>query len=585
MKILINCHPMPLAREGAGGAGKYLQAIIPALAKRAGVTVLCSRRNREEYDFEGARTIVLDNLDGRGIEKYCREADVYFNPVNGFSPTDLPGDIAVVSLVHDLQHNHYPTFFPDGSFEARNREYGFEISRSDGLVAISEWEKGNLEKYFDASNVGVVHHSSYLYDWYQEHEQKEEPGEFSQRFESYYLYPAVGWPHKNHYRLIEAVHLANRSNATACNLILTGLVDHVESTSLWYKKFDQLDCGANVEVKGHVSDRELACLMSNCKGLIFPSLYEGFGIPLIDAMNFGRPVLASRLTCIPEVTGDTVDYFRDVSDSVTMARDICSFDRRIDAGDYDVARASAVARKYSTSRTVDDLLSFLEKVSTEFGEGRMCSVYSPKQASINRDVVKVTVILDFGETTVEELSDSKMHKGLLGLHESTAYELLLLIPYDLAETPEFEALRDEGLAASVAYFDRTSYGSKILALEHTLQVDVRTEYFLYLNSSDGSRVDHACASRAVSYLEYYGDVYSCFPSDEYREVAFIQPPPVNEPKAIKNFRKIVGRGASPEVLNRFSGRVIRAEMCRHDGMIGTVASLSKDLTRYRSVAI
>ncbi len=581
MKILVNCHPMPLACEGAGGAGKYLQAIIPALAVRAEVMVVCSRRNRAEYEFDGVTTIVLDHLDGKGIEKYCRQADVYFNPVNGFSPTDLPGGIAVVSLVHDLQHNHYPTFFPNGSFEARNREYGFEISRSDGLVAISEWEKSNLEKYFDASNVGVVYHSSYLYDWYQQ--QEKEPEEFPPRFENYYLYPAVGWPHKNHYRLIEAFHMLNRSGATDCNLILTGLVDHVESTALWRKKFDQLDCGARVELKGHVSDQELAYLMSNCKGLIFPSLYEGFGIPLIDAMNFGRPVLASRLTCIPEVTHGAVEYFRNVCDSAAMARDIRTFDRQIDVGGYDIEHANAVAREYSTSRTVDDLLAFLEKVNADFGERKLRSAYSPKQVSVNRDVVKVTVILDFGGTQAEELCESKIRNSLRDLHESSAYELILLVPYDLEEIPEFEALRAEGLASSVAYFERSSYSSKILALEHTLQLDVRTEYFLYLNSSDGSRVDHACASRAVSYLEYFDDIYSCFPSDEFREVAVIRPP--NEARAIKRFRKIVAGGASPEVLNHFSGRVIRAETCRHDGMIGTVASLSKDLTHYHSAAL
>jgi glycosyltransferase involved in cell wall biosynthesis len=68
---------------------------------------------------------------------------------------------------------------------------------------------------------------------------------------------------------------------------------------------------ANVTLKLDISEAEKAWLYAHCEGFLFPSLAEGFGLPPIEAMHFGKPVFLSRLTSLPEVGGDVACYFDD----------------------------------------------------------------------------------------------------------------------------------------------------------------------------------------------------------------------------------------------------------------------------------
>ncbi len=113
--------------------------------------------------------------------------------------------------------------------------------------------------------------------------------------QEFILYPANRWPHKNHARLFEAFALL-RLERPELRLVLTG---------------SGHDSGAppGVEVRGHVSDDELTELYATASALVFPSLYEGFGLPPLEAMASGCPVVAAHAGSLPEVCGDAARYF------------------------------------------------------------------------------------------------------------------------------------------------------------------------------------------------------------------------------------------------------------------------------------
>jgi glycosyltransferase involved in cell wall biosynthesis len=69
-----------------------------------------------------------------------------------------------------------------------------------------------------------------------------------------------------------------------------------------------LDIATRVKFLGHVSEAAVADLYSSASSLVFPSLYEGFGIPIVEAMSFGRPIISSREGSIPEIAGEAVLY-------------------------------------------------------------------------------------------------------------------------------------------------------------------------------------------------------------------------------------------------------------------------------------
>jgi glycosyltransferase involved in cell wall biosynthesis len=117
------------------------------------------------------------------------------------------------------------------------------------------------------------------------------------------LYPANFWPHKNHRMLITAFALfRSRHPESDLKLVCTGTpdaeMDVIRAATLTMGLSDA------VVLTGFVSSDDLAALYQSCQTLVFPSLYEGFGMPVVEAMAFGKPVLCSNLTSLPEIVGD-----------------------------------------------------------------------------------------------------------------------------------------------------------------------------------------------------------------------------------------------------------------------------------------
>jgi glycosyltransferase involved in cell wall biosynthesis len=138
------------------------------------------------------------------------------------------------------------------------------------------------------------------------------------------FYPAQPWLHKNHVRLLQAIGLAGDSLPKELKLVLTGQpfpLDH-PATSL------MLDPRVRNRVVhlGYRSPQEIAALYRTADALIFPSLFEGFGIPLVEAMQQGCPIVCGQHTCLPEIVGDAA-LFTDVSSPIALADSILSITR------------------------------------------------------------------------------------------------------------------------------------------------------------------------------------------------------------------------------------------------------------------
>lgn len=114
----------------------------------------------------------------------------------------------------------------------------------------------------------------------------------------------------------------------------------------------------NVTVVGKVSGEQKAALLSRCKGLLFPSMSEGFGLPVVEAMCFGKPSFLTRLTSLPEVGGD-ISYYFDSLDAKDMAETVCK-----GLADYASApqekaeKLKQRAAMFSWDRAVDEYVQF-----------------------------------------------------------------------------------------------------------------------------------------------------------------------------------------------------------------------------------
>jgi glycosyltransferase involved in cell wall biosynthesis len=206
---------------------------------------------------------------------------------------------AAVSLL-DIQHLIFPEFFSRAELVYRWTVYGWSLRRARTIIAISEHVKEMLvEKMaIEPERIEVIHLGL-------DHELFRPGGEERRPF---LLYPANPWPHKNHERLFRAFTQSRRARPEL-RLVLTG-------TGL--ERLGPLPDG--VERRGRVSREELAELYRTAAALVFPSVYEGFGQPPLEAMASGLPVAASRAGALPEVCGDAALYFEPTSvDEITEA--------------------------------------------------------------------------------------------------------------------------------------------------------------------------------------------------------------------------------------------------------------------------
>lgn len=124
------------------------------------------------------------------------------------------------------------------------------------------------------------------------------------------------YPHKNLKRLIRA-YKEIHAELPNLKLVFVGKEDHF-SRQLNIK-VEKLGLSKSVKFLGYVSDEDLAWLYQNASLYIFPSLSEGFGLPGLEAMSYGAPVVSSNATCLPEVYGDAAVYF-DPTSSDDMAQ-------------------------------------------------------------------------------------------------------------------------------------------------------------------------------------------------------------------------------------------------------------------------
>jgi glycosyltransferase involved in cell wall biosynthesis len=190
-----------------------------------------------------------------------------------------------VTTVLDVQHELYPRFFSRAELAYRRVVYGWTVRRSRIVITISEHARQGLVERLglEPERVRAIHLGI-------DHE-RFRPGDEDR--EEFLFYPALGWPHKNHATLFAAFALL-RARRPGLRLVLTGYEGTVPD---------------GAEARGRVPADELLSLYRRAAALVFPSLYEGFGQPPLEAMACGCPVACSNAASLPEVVGDAARLF------------------------------------------------------------------------------------------------------------------------------------------------------------------------------------------------------------------------------------------------------------------------------------
>jgi glycosyltransferase involved in cell wall biosynthesis len=343
----------------SGGTETYARALVRELGRGAAapdeVTVLASPRVAEA--LEGPRPPVhvvrsyrpgdgtatrLAAMTLAGIAPQIAARDVPAGIDVVHYPVTIPiprvsGAARIVSL-NDVQHHELPEFFSPPERRFRTFAYDRAARRADHVLTLSEHARGQIVERLGipAERVTAIHCAV-------DHDRfTPEPDEHDAALpdlpERFLLYPANLWPHKNHERLLRAFAAAGVADL---HLVLTGQT---------YGRPLPGPPNPRVRHLGHLPFAQLPALYRRATALVFPSLFEGFGMPLVEAMACGCPVAASDRGAIAEVCADAALGF-DPTDVEAIAGAI----RRIVSDDALRARLRDAGLRRAASFRWDDV--------------------------------------------------------------------------------------------------------------------------------------------------------------------------------------------------------------------------------------
>lgn len=204
----------------------------------------------------------------------------------------------------DMQEKHYPEFFSREELTFRNNNFEKSVIGSDEVIAISKYTKKDISKYYGKKNYLKT---SVVYIGGPEQQNTRVAYDKFKEFSPYFYYPAATWPHKNHERLIKAFNKFVKKKPEF-RLVLSGLSR--QRSDVIIKLISELDLNQKVVVLGYLPYEELPSVFRNSYALVFPSLFEGFGIPLLESMQYDIPIVCSNSSSLPEVGGKAALYFK-----------------------------------------------------------------------------------------------------------------------------------------------------------------------------------------------------------------------------------------------------------------------------------
>ena len=278
--------------------------VLRATAPRPSLPVRTYRRWRRLWG--------LPVLPYQGDDYVARQIDMLGLDLVHYPATLIrPLSLRVPCLLtfFDLQHEYYPEFFSPTELAWRASVYRPSVDKAVHLIVPSRYTAQTLNEKYGVPSEKMTHIPVGAQPGFQ----RATPAEVARvrsRYglpEDYVYYPANPWPHKNHARLMAALRVFRHRYGAPPKLVLSGrLNDEVRDAR-------QLAVAAGVEHDvldlGFVPLEDLPALYTGARLLVFPSLFEGFGIPLLEAMACECPIAAARATTIPEVVREAAVFF------------------------------------------------------------------------------------------------------------------------------------------------------------------------------------------------------------------------------------------------------------------------------------
>ena len=386
----VTVEALGLVPGGVGGIETYVRNLLPHLVRLGGpheflVIVGCEARGLITSGEPSVREWVVDASMPTALRRFrfVRSVSQWIRVTRSHaqSPPDVYhctmsfprpawGARNMVITIHDLVAEHHPELLKPQDALLMRFFYRFGCRRASKVITISEYYKRTIVNRFGVENDRVdVIHLGVDRNVFKPERGNDEASRIGKEYNlrrPYLLYPAHTWPHKNHLRLLAAMTHLLAEHRIDADLVLAGSQKHGHAAVL--RDIERLGLSERVHWIGHVDHLRLAALYRCAAAMIFPSLFEGFGMPIIEAMACGCPVVCSSIDTADDITGDAAETF-DPLDSHDISEAIARVLRDDGLRQSLIDRGMRHAAQFSWERTARQTLSVYEQVASE--QGRM----------------------------------------------------------------------------------------------------------------------------------------------------------------------------------------------------------------------
>jgi glycosyltransferase involved in cell wall biosynthesis len=385
MRIGIDARPLSKQRTGIGN---YVQGLVELLPETG---------PQHEYFLYGNREIDLplehssfhSRIDsefgwcpgafwllGRGASMARRDVlDVYW-ATNPILPLGLPSKVFKVVTVYDMIWLRCPETSTRYNILVQTLSARRAIAQADMVVAISRSTQDEMIELLKVPREKTCLVYPGISHQYRPLDQAEAAAHISHKYSvppRYLATVGIVHPRKNQQFLVGALRILKNKGQLDCPLLLAGPIGWKNSSM--FKEIEEAGLTEDIKFLGYIPDEDMPSFYAGAQAFLFPTLYEGFGLPPVEAMACGAPVIASNAPCMPEVLGDAAlleplnhDLF-----ATAIRRVLTDHSLRAELRTKGIERS----RRYRNEVSVKELLKVFEN-----GAGRARLAPDPRDAVV-----------------------------------------------------------------------------------------------------------------------------------------------------------------------------------------------------------
>jgi glycosyltransferase involved in cell wall biosynthesis len=367
------------AVHGKAGIGRYAGSLARALVTRQpGRFTLFYNRFGEVGPPPGLEAIPactvhagykpwrmavwLGQLAGIGFNWLMPGAELYHATEHLLPP--LRG-VTCVLTIHDMIFSLFPEHQKRLNYWYLSMAMPIFCRRADAIITVSEFSKQDIVQYYglDPDKVTVIYEAAGPEFAPVAPSVVEDVRDRYSLPESFLIHVGTIEPRKNLTRLVQALQQL-RDSGLKVPLVVVGGKGWLYHD--FFRRLEELEVRDAVYFPGYVADSDLPALYSAARAAVMPSLYEGFGLPILEAMSCGTPAICSSTSSLPEIGGEAARYF-DPHDVEAIAETVHNIWTRSDLRAEMRNQGQAQASKFSWDRAARETISVYEEA---------CSLYT-----------------------------------------------------------------------------------------------------------------------------------------------------------------------------------------------------------------